>query len=108
MADEKILKDEIFDDEELEGVAGGTAKESVDDRAKLKSLGMYNFDKSKGFAASLKDGFDALGKKIGLDLNVKSNLSSASNTENVYKIGAQEVPRDEFWSIVNETHSASK
>lgn len=32
MSEEKILDNEILDDEDLEGVAGGTIKETVDDK----------------------------------------------------------------------------
>ena len=101
MADEKNLDNEILDDEELEGVAGGTFKETFDDRAKLNQLGLYNFDKDKGFLDSVQYGFDQLGKKIGLTLNVKCDSSPNSQTANVYQIGNQTLTRDQFWKTVN-------
>ena len=108
MADEKILEEEILNEEELEGVAGGTLKETFNDSRQLAGLGLYNFDKSKGFVGSVQEGFDALGKKIGLTLNVKSDLSSNGSNKNVYQIGNQNVTRDEFWTIVNEANAANK
>lgn len=99
MSEEKILDNEILDDEDLEGVAGGTIKETVDDKEKLSKLGLYNYDKSKSFDDSLKEGFDALGKKIGLDVKCDSSLSII--TANVYQIGNQTLTREQFWNTVN-------
>ena len=101
MAEEKILEEEVLNEDELEGVAGGTAKEAFADREQLNKLGLYNFDKEKGFVGSLQDGFNALGKKIGLTLNVKSESSLNSQTANVYKIGNQTLTHDQFWNTVN-------
>ena len=101
MAEEKIMEEEVLNEEELEGVAGGTAQESFADREQLNKLGLYNFDKDKGFVGSLQDGFNALGKKIGFTLNVKSESSLNNKAENVYKIGNQTLTRDQFWNTVN-------
>ena len=101
MAEEKILDNEILDDNELEGVAGGTLKETMGDRSQLMELGMYNFDKNKGFVDSVQEGFNALEKKIGVSLNVKCDSSLNSKTENVYQIGNQTLTRDQFWNTVN-------
>ena len=107
MAEEKIMEEEILDDDELESVAGGTLKESFADREQLNKLGLYNFDKDKGFVGSLQDSFSALGKKIGLTLNVKSNPSVNNQMANTYQIGNQTLTRDEFWTIVNEANAAN-
>ena len=101
MADEKNLDNEILEDNELEGVAGGTLKETFDDSRQLAVFGLYNFDKDKGFLDSVQYGFDQLGKKIGLTLNVKCDSSLNSQTANVYQIGNQTLTRDQFWKTVN-------
>ena len=101
MAEEKILDNEILDDNELEGVAGGTLKETFNDSKQLAGLGLYTFDKNKGFVDSVQEGFNALEKKIGVSLNVKCDSSLNSKTENVYQIGNQTLTRDQFWNTVN-------
>ena len=101
MAEEKILDNEILDDNELEGVAGGTLKETFNDSKQLAGLGLYTFDKNKGFVGSVQEGFNALGKKIGVALTVKCDSSLNNNTENVYQIGNQTLTRDQFWNTVN-------
>lgn len=101
MAEEKILDNEILDDNELEGVAGGTLKETFNDSKQLAGLGLYNFDKNKGFVGSVQEGFNALEKKIGVSLNVKCDSSLNNSTENVYQIGNQTLTRDQFWNTVN-------
>ena len=106
MADEKILDNEILDEDELEGVAGGTMKEIFEDRDELAKLGFYKFDKDFGFYMSVQAGFQNLGKKLGLDLKCDSyNNKHASNG---YQIDNREVTRDEFWAIVNEGFAANK
>ena len=106
MADEKILDNEILDDEDLEGVAGGSVKEIVEDRNELTKLGFYKFDKDSGFYGSVDVGFNSLGKKLGLDL--KCDSQSVNNASNGYRINNREVTRDEFWSIINEGLAANK
>ena len=108
MSEEKILSEEILDDTELEGVAGGTMKETVGDRSQLMELGMYNYDKSKGFIGSMQDGFNEIGKKLGVTINVKSNPAIKNPMENVYQIDNQTMKRDEFWNIINEGLSSNK
>ena len=101
MADEKILEEEVLDEEELENVAGGTLKETLNDRDMLTKLGLYKFDDNKGFVVSVQEGFNALGKKIGCTLTVKSETSLNNNTANVYQIGKQTVSREQFWATVD-------
>ena len=106
MADEKILDNEILEENELDGVAGGTMKETIGERAKLNELGLYNFDKSKGFVGSVREGFDALGKRMGITINV--NASVNNSTSNVYQIENHSFTRDEFWSFIDETSNSRK
>ena len=108
MADEKILNNEILEDEELEGVAGGTMQETVGDRSQLIKFGMYNYDKNKGFIGSIQDGFNEVGKKLGVTINVESNPSINNKKENVYQIENHTFTREEFWSIINETATSRK
>ncbi len=70
MADEKILKEEILNDDELDHVAGGTYHESADDAKKFKELGV-----------TIKDNGGIINK-------------------NQYFIGDTEVTRETAWAHV--------
>jgi hypothetical protein len=99
MADEKILEEEVLDDAELENVAGGTLKETLDDRARLSKIGMYNFDNKKGFAGSVSDGFVQFGEKYGMKISVGTNLKK--DGANQYFLNGKEVSREKLWRMIN-------
>lgn len=99
MTDEKILENEILDDEELEGVAGGTTKENRDDRYLLKQIGYYN-KATKFISKNLEISFAELGSKLGCDLHIKVDANTG-NVANKYFIADQEVSRNDFWEIIN-------
>ena len=106
MADEKIFKDEIMDDAELDAVAGGTLKETFDDREKLSKLGIYDFNVADGFSKTVQNGFAKFGNEYGLKIDVNVNLKA--NEANKYSINGKEIGRDELWSIINEINNANK
>ena len=99
MTAEKILDNEILDDAELEGVAGGTTKENRGDRDLLKKMGYYN-DATKSLSTNLEKSFAALGNKLGCDLHVSVDPGKG-NVANKYFVADQEVSRDNFWKIIN-------
>ena len=104
MTDAKILDNEILDDEELEGVVGGTTKENRGDRDLLKKMGYYN-DATKSISANLEKSFATLGSKLGCDLHVSVNTGTGK-TANKYFIADQEVSRNEFWKIINRLNDS--
>ena len=83
MAEEKILKDEILSDEELENVAGGTAAELAKDIKFLNALGIktknYSMDeiKSNAFGIGIE-----ITNLIGGDLTIYADIEY----ENDYRI----------------------
>lgn len=99
MAEEKILDNEVLDDEELEGVAGGSNTENRNDRDLLKKMGYYN-DATKSISTNLEKSFAGLGSKLGCDLHVRVDANKG-RAANKYFIADQEVSRKEFWTIIN-------
>ena len=99
MAEEKILDNEILDDETLEGVAGGSNTENRNDRDLLKKMGYYD-SSDKSIVVNLKKSFSDLSNELGCALNIKVN-SNTGRTANKYFIADQEVSRKEFWTIIN-------
>ena len=106
MADEKNLDNEIMNDEELEGVAGGAMKETFEDRDELTKLGFYKFDTGLGLVMSVQSAYHKLGQKLGVELNCNSFLST--DFSNRYRIDDRKVTREEFWTIINESIAANK
>ena len=104
MADEKIFKDELMDDVELDGVAGGTHAEIIDDRKRLMELGYYEKKPNQKFAVGIANALEKLGKDTGYSFKFTSQ-SNSGDVANVYYFNDKEVSRDKFWSLVNEfTH----
>ena len=101
MVDEKILKDEIMDDVELDGVAGGTHAEIIDDRNRLMKLGFYEKKPNQKFSVGIANALDKLGKATGYDFKFTSE-SNSGNVANTYFFNGKEVSRDKFWSLVDE------
>ena len=104
MAEEKILDNEILEENELDGVAGGNTQENRMDRDLLKKMGYYN-DKTNSIAKNLQTSFAGLGSKLGCDLHVSVNANKG-NVANKYFIADQEVSRDEFWTIINRLNDS--
>ena len=106
MADEKILKDEVMDDEQLDGVAGGTLKETLDDREMLKKIGVYDFNSKDGFTKSVQNAFAKFGNDYGIKISVEVGLNA--ETANKYSVNGKAISRDELYSLMNEVAAANK
>lgn len=100
MADEKILKEEILSDDELDNVAGGTYLESADDAKKFKELGVKIYDAEiLDVPVLMHDQFEKLRstfKEYGV--TIKDNGGFINN--NKYFIGDTEVTRETAWAHV--------
>ncbi|MBQ7199059.1 MAG: hypothetical protein IJS29_07340 [Selenomonadaceae bacterium] len=103
MSDEKILKDELMDDVELDGVAGGTLKEALEDREYLKKLGAYDFDSKDGFTKTLQNGFAKLGDNYGMKITVDVDLNK--NNANKYFVNGKEMSRDKLFKMIDTLSS---
>ena len=101
MADEKIFKDEILDDEELEGVAGGTTAEIKDDRNRLIKLGYYEQKPHQQFSVGIANALEKLSKDTEYDFKFTSK-SNAGHTANEYFFNGKQISRDKFWSLVDQ------
>ena len=99
MAEEKILKDEVMDTEELEGVVGGTLKENLEDREYLKKMGAYNFNDGDSFTKTLQNGFAKLGDNYGMKITVDVNLNK--NVANKYFVNGKEMSRDKLLKMID-------
>ena len=106
MADEKILKDEVMDESELEGVAGGTVNEVLDDREMLKKIGVYDFNSKDGFTKSVQNSFAKFGNDYGMKISVDVGLNA--ETANKYSVNGKDISRDELYSLMNEVAAANK
>ena len=100
------MEGEVLDAEELDEVAGGTLRETLDDRTLLKQMGAYDFDKGQGFAKTLQNGFAKLGDKFDMKITVDVNLNK--NIANKYYLNGKEISRNELWSILKEGSAANK
>ena len=117
MADEKILKDEILNAEELDKVAGGRSGEVYEDAVILYKMGYRGMGNDQGqqwedFVANvpnIRKAFRALGKKCNIDIKVVlHNKNNSFFSPNVYSIDGKEISRDEFWSLIDEISAAKK
>ena len=90
MANEKILKDEIMDDAELDNVAGGNRLETFADGNELYKRGLLSADDAM-HSAPVRDKLHELGYKGYED---KGGLLNA----NIYKDkNGNMISRDDFW-----------
>jgi len=93
MADEKIFKDEILSDEELDGVAGGTRAETYADGDELVKRGLI----SEYDALSSSKVREAI-HKLGYKYKDHGGIKGFGGKDNEYfnKKG-ESVTREEFW-----------
>jgi len=91
MADEKILKDEILNDNELDEVAGGTGSEIRDDKKRFERLGI-RITSGAHDEAQLKDAFARFGVSV--------ETYHGDWTNNKYRIDGHSVSRDKAWQYV--------
>ena len=109
MAEEKFLKDEVLNDEELEEVVGGyyDTWQDCENFKKLKANGYGDFyGQSRGQyqREKVEDTFKRIGKTLGINLSAKITYIDP----NKYFLDGKEFSRDEFWSIINEGFAANK
>ena len=100
MAEDKILKDEILNDEQLDEVAGGTYIESADDAQKFNKLGIKITDNEiLGVPVLFHDEFVKLREtfnKFGVTIKDNGGLIN----QNQYFINGKEVSRDAAWNHI--------
>ena len=95
MADEKILKDEILSEEDLDEVAGGTTDEINSDARRLQRIGMLGPAPTKD---QVGDALYYLGQRIGLEIGCDLHDGSS----NTYYINNKKVSRDKLWNKIRE------
>ena len=93
MADEKILKDEILKDEELDNVAGGTRVETYGDGNELYKRGIISAEDALS-SSKVREALHGLGYKYQDHGGMA--LFGAKENEYFNKNG-ESVKRDEFW-----------
>jgi len=93
MADEKIFKDEILSDEELDGVAGGTRAETYADGDELVKRGLLS-KKDALSSTKVRETIHNLGYKYKDYGGIE--IFGAKNNEYFNKKG-ESVSREEFW-----------
>lgn len=91
MAEEKIFKDEIIDDAELEDVAGGYGWEINDDKERFAQLGIY-ITSSKNDERQLKKAFASFGIKV--------ETYHGNITENEYSRNGHKITREQAWNYI--------
>ena len=93
MADEKIFKDEILSDEELDGVAGGTRAETYADGDELVKRGLISEDDAWS-SSKVREAIHKLGYKYKDHGGFE--IFGADKNEYFNKKG-ESVTREEFW-----------
>ena len=93
MADEKIFKDEILSDEELDGVAGGNRIETYQDGNELLKRGLISEDDALS-SSKVREAIHKLGYKYVDHGGVK--MFGGKDNEYFNKNG-ESVTREEFW-----------
>lgn len=91
MADEKILKDEILNDAELDNVAGGTRLETYDDGEELYKRGLLTEEQSYS-SAPVRDMLHKMGYK-----GYKDNGGIVNGNIYTDKQG-KTITREQFWN----------
>ena len=93
MADEKILKDELLSDEELDGVAGGTRAQTYADGNELVKRGLISEEDALS-SSKVREAIHSLGYKYKDHGGMA--LFGAKNNEYFNKDGVS-ISRDDFW-----------
>ena len=111
MAEEKILKDEVMDESELEEVAGGLY-ETWKDRVNFINLGggFYKGDYKDGTfsATEVEKAFKKMGEYLGINISASLGFDRPGASPNSYYLDGKKISRDELWSIINEAYSVNK
>ena len=93
MADEKIFKDEILSDEELDGVAGGNRLETFADGNELYKRGLLSAEDALS-SSKVREAIHKLGYKYKDYGGIE--IFGAKNNKYFNKKG-ESVTREEFW-----------
>lgn len=99
MAEEKILNEEVLEESELEEVAGGTLKETVEDHNYLEKWGAYDFNSEDGFKKSVQNGFAKMGSNYGMEITADIDLNK--NSANKYFVNGKEISRNKLLKILD-------
>ena len=109
MSEEKILKDELMDAEELEGVVGGYY-DTWHDYQNFQNLGGRFLPGTGNYnLGNVKGAFKNVGKYLGI--NISADLyydAKPGKSPNKYFLDGKEISRDEMWSIIREGYAANK
>ena len=95
MAEEKILKDEILSDEQLDQVAGGSDWEIHDDANRLR--GLHRLGYGPVSSDEVNDAMWRLGQDLGLKIGCDLKEGGRSNT---YYLDNKKVSRDKLWDKI--------
>lgn len=91
MSEEKIKKDEVMNDEELEEVAGGYGWEIKDDKKRFAQLGIY-ITSSENDERQLKGAFASFGIKV--------QTYHGYLSENEYSRNGKSISREQAWNYI--------
>ena len=91
MSEEKIMNEEILNDDELEQVAGGNGAEIREDKKRFEKLGI-RITSGAHDEAQLKDAFARFGVQV--------ETYHGDWRKNDYWIGGESVDRDKAWEHV--------
>ena len=98
MAEEKILKDEILSDEQLEQVAGGGTRQTVGDKDFLYDMGYVSSDSGYPWTESwgtISRAVDEGWSKVGI-----TSVTKWGCPDNLYFVGDRQISRREAFRIV--------
>ena len=100
MAEEKIIKDEILKDEQLEQVAGGSEKQIEDDLSTFKRMGVIPASANLHDTGLLERAFSL----YGITVKTHGGHWGKSNEYivNSGQFAGQDVGQDGAWKIVNK------
>ena len=107
MSDEKILKDEIMSDNELDEVAGGSAWEIQDDANRMRALGRrYGIQLLPDRTVSTSEvnaAFNRMGDLISQHFGIKFRLGCElhkGREGNSYHLNHKKMSRDRIWEKI--------
>ena len=107
MKDEKILKDEVLSENELDEVAGGYADEIQEDANRIRALGRrYGIEllprNRRVSTREVNDAFVTMGNLITQYLGGKFRLGCdlQEDSKNRYYLNHEKMSRDEIWDRI--------